>query len=401
MVEIKRKKAAWEARRVCNAFVVELLEAALMDQDKADQGDQGDGLEEQAIPGHDGALEGCTLTPVVDPANVDQSGWKSSQVVQGSGVRGGGGVMAQNPTSEVERTKMNVTNDDDKKNAENVKPETPASIKLEMMDSTHHNLKSSPCVTITRPAHSDEVVYYNVGNGPVVKHNVVNGPAEQELIQRVEAVSFEKQNMIDVSPIEVKSSPCAEHTRTAHSVDIVITEIARQTEHLQRLEPVSTVQSVHSTSNVQSDRCTLATKDAHARGVHADRGTGYITSEVFTSVQDLVEEWERKEEEGGKVSLQPQSSSRRKSSEFLSKLSIYEERSGEHPKAETCLLLHTDRVNLPRLRKTESDLCAVSIENRDNLLLANNPTNQGTEVRGACGTKEILATGTDNFTIKC
>ena len=131
----------------------------------------------------------------------------------------------------------------------------------------------------------------------------------------------------------------------------------------------------------------MANPDAHARGVHADRGTGYITSEVFTSVQDLVEEWERKEEEGEKVSLQPQSVSRRKSSEFLSKLSIYEERSEEYPRAEMCSILHTDRVNLPRLKKTESDLCAVSIGNLDNLLLADNPTNQGEELRGALRNK--------------
>ena len=39
---IKRKRAAWEAQRVCKAVVVELLEAALLDQDKADQDDHGD-----------------------------------------------------------------------------------------------------------------------------------------------------------------------------------------------------------------------------------------------------------------------------------------------------------------------------------------------------------------------
>ena len=89
---IKRKRAAWEAQRVCKAVVVELLEAALLDQDKADQDDHGDArLGEQARPGQDRVLEGCTLTSVVDPVNVDQTGWKSSQGVQGSGVRGGRG----------------------------------------------------------------------------------------------------------------------------------------------------------------------------------------------------------------------------------------------------------------------------------------------------------------------
>ena len=89
------------------ALAPSLLEAALLDQDPADQDDHGDAeLRQQARPGQNGVMEGCTLTSIVDPVNVDQTGWKSSQGVQGSGVFEGGGVKSPEPSSECVTSKQ-------------------------------------------------------------------------------------------------------------------------------------------------------------------------------------------------------------------------------------------------------------------------------------------------------
>ena len=169
---------------------------------------------------------------------------------------------------------------------------------------------------------------------------------------------------------------------------MVISDIVRQAgrqEHIQHLEPVSTVQFVHTPP--QSNLCTLVPEDTHAMGVHADRG-GDMTSEVFTSVQNLVEEWERKEEEGVRDDLHPPSLSRRKSSEFLKKLSIYEERREENPQADLDSILHTDRVEFAQVKKIKSeDKCTVSSGKSVNLLLADNPTNGSAGLRGALWNK--------------
>ena len=116
-------------------------------------------------------------------------------------------------------------------------------------------------------------------------------------------------NMIENSQLTLKSSPCPTNTRTAHSEEMVKSDIVdcnRIQEHNQRVEPVITVQCTHAVqivqtlSDVQSNWCTLGSEDAHTKGVCAEGGKGSeMAPEVFTSVRYLVEEWERKEEEEG------------------------------------------------------------------------------------------------------
>ena len=371
--DIKKKRAAWEVQRLCRAMANELLEAALLGQEEADQGDHGEDVLE----------EGCTLTSVVDPANVDQTGWKSSQGVQGSGVCGGGGAITLEPGLEVEMVEKAAAHDDDNKNAKNVESGAPASIEmLKMIDINQQNLKSSPCAILARTAHSDKVVNTNIVDWQVLRED----------IQRVEADNFEELNMNDVNQVLLKSSPCARDTRTAHSEDMVISDIVRQAgrqEHIQHLEPVITVQFVHTPP--QSNLCTLVPEDTHAMGVLADRGVD-MTSEMFSSVRNLVEEWERKEEEGVRedhlLDLHPPSLTRRKSSEFLKKLSIYEEGCEENPQADLNSVLHIDRVEFARVKKIESEYrSTVSNGKSENLLLADNLTNGSAGLEGALWNK--------------
>ena len=145
----------------------------------------------------------------------------------------------------------------------------------------------------------------------------------------------------------------------------------------------------------------------HAMGVHAGLEIRLQQEEEFTSVQSLIEDWEKREGEG-ELELDITNTKpilRRRSEEFRSKLQVYEGGSepgiqggGQHtPSAFLCSeFLDIDKGEFnPVIKEESDDLRTVPGRITDEFLLAELSTNERRDESNSCLNKESdLATGT-------
>ena len=190
-----------------------------------------------------------------------------------------------------------------------------------------------------------------------------------------------------------KSSPCATLSRAAHSESVTKSGGGLHRTLTVQSDQVYTAESVC----VQEPVCVHQLGRqiyTHAMGVHAGHEIKLQQEEEFTSVQSLIEDWEKREGEG-ELELDMTEAKpiiRRRSEEFRSKLRVYEgggehgiQGGGQHTPSAflSSEFLNIDKGENNPIFKEESDMLR-TVPGRifDEFLLAELPTNErGDEVK--------------------